>query len=112
MVNSGNIFNKQKFASLPPDVQNTIREVAIEYSYIYLQSGLDTDIDAMNVMKQAGIEVYTWPDAEMNKLKAAAMPIWGKFIDDLEDKGLPGKEMVNEFVSTLKDLGENPPSVP
>jgi TRAP-type C4-dicarboxylate transport system substrate-binding protein len=107
-----NIFNKQKFASLPPDVQNTIREVAIEYSYIYLQSGLDTDIDAMNVMKQAGIEVYTWPDAEMNKLKAAAMPIWGKFIDDLEDKGLPGKEMVNEFVSTLKDLGENPPSVP
>jgi TRAP-type C4-dicarboxylate transport system substrate-binding protein len=112
MVNSGNIFNKQKFASLSPDVQKTIRDVSKEYSFVYLQSGLDTDEDAMNVMKQAGIEIYTWPDEEVNKLKTAALTIWGSYIDDLEDKGLPGKEMVNEFVSILKDLGENPPSVP
>lgn len=112
MVNSGNIFNKQKFASLPGDVQKTILEVVQEYSYVYVESGIATDNDALQVMKEANIEVYNWPDSETDKLKDAAVGIWKKYIDDLEDKGLPGKEMTAEFVSILKGLGENPPAIP
>jgi TRAP-type C4-dicarboxylate transport system substrate-binding protein len=112
MVNAALIFNKAKFASLPSDVQNTIKEVAQEYAPIYLQSGIDTDKDALDVMAAAGIEVYTWPDAEMGKLKAAALPMWEKYISDLEDAGLPGRELVGRFIEILESLGEEPPSLP
>lgn len=112
MVNSGNIFNQKKFDSLPADVQKTIVDVAQEYCYVYVQSGIDTDEDALKVMKEANIEVYNWPDSETDKLKGAAVNIWKKYIDDLESKGLPGKEMTAEFVSILKSLGEKPPSIP
>ena len=79
---------------------------------MYVESGIATDNDALQVMKEANIEVYNWPDSETDKLKDAAVGIWKKYIDDLEDKGLPGKEMTAEFVSILKGLGENPPAIP
>jgi TRAP-type C4-dicarboxylate transport system substrate-binding protein len=111
MVNAAVIFNKDKFASLPSDVQETIREVVQDYALVYLQSGIDTDKDAIDVMEAAGIEVYTWPEAEVAKLTAKALPIWTKYISDLEDAGLPGQELVNRFIEILKDLGEEPPSL-
>lgn len=112
MVNAAMIFNKAKFASLPSDVQETIKEVVQEYALVYLQSGIDTDEAALEVMAAAGIEVYTWPDAEVDKLKAAALPMWEKYISDLEDAGLPGEELVSDFIKILKDLGEEPPTLP
>jgi len=112
MVNAAMIFNKAKFASLPSDVQETIKEVVREYAAVYLQSGIDTDKDALAVMAAAGIEVYTWPDAELDKLKAAALPMWEKYISDLESAGLPGRELVGRFIEILESLGEEPPSLP
>jgi TRAP-type C4-dicarboxylate transport system substrate-binding protein len=111
MVNAAVIFNKAKFASLPSDVQETIQEVVQEYALVYLQSGIDTDEDALDVMEAAGIEVYTWSEAEVAKLTAAALPIWEKYISDLEDAGLPGEELVGRFIEILEDLGEEPPSL-
>jgi TRAP-type C4-dicarboxylate transport system substrate-binding protein len=111
MVNAAVIFNKATFASLPSDVQETIREVVQDYALVYLQSGIDTDQDALDVMAAAGIEVYTWSEAEVAKLTAAALPIWKKYISDLEDAGLPGEQLVNRFIEILKDLGEKPPSL-
>jgi TRAP-type C4-dicarboxylate transport system substrate-binding protein len=109
-VNAATIFNKAKFASLPSDVQETILEVVQDYSRVYLQSGTDTDNDALDVMEAAGIEVFTWSEAEVAKLTAAALPIWEKYISDLEDAGLPGEELVSRFIEILEDLGEEPPS--
>jgi TRAP-type C4-dicarboxylate transport system substrate-binding protein len=111
MVNAAVIFNKAKFASLPSDVQETIQEVVQDYAPVYLQSGIDTDEEALDVMATAGIEVYTWPEAEVAKLKAAALPIWEQYISDLEDAGLPGEELVSRFIEILEDLGEKPPSL-
>jgi len=110
MVNAATIFNKAKYASLPSNVQKTIKDVVQEYSLVYLQSGVDTDVEAREVMKAAGIEIYTWPDSEVARMKAKALPIWQKYIDSLEDAGLPGEELVDEFVRVMKDLGETPPS--
>jgi TRAP-type C4-dicarboxylate transport system substrate-binding protein len=111
MVNAAVIFNKAKFASLPSDVQETIQEVVQDYALVYLQSGIDTDENALAVMEAAGIEVYTWSGAEVANLTAAALPIWEQYISDLEDAGLPGEELVSRFIEILEDLGEEPPSL-
>lgn len=111
-VNAATIFNKAKFASLPSDVQETILEVVQEYALVYLQSGIETDNNALDVMAAAGIEVYMWSGTEVAKLTAAALPIWEKYISDLEDADLPGEELVSRFIEILESLGEEPPSLP
>ncbi len=110
MANGANIFNKAKFASLPADVQKIIKDTVHEYAAVYLQSGIDTEKDAFDVMKKANIEIYTWPDSELNKMKAAALPMWNKYVSDLNSKGYDGTKLVNRFVEILKSLGDNPPS--
>jgi TRAP-type C4-dicarboxylate transport system substrate-binding protein len=109
MANGANVFNKAKFASLPPDVQDVIKETVHEYAAVYLQSGIDLEEESIQLMKDSGIEVYTWPDSELDKMKAAALPMWEKYISDLEEQGYDGRKMVARFVEVLKELGDNPP---
>jgi hypothetical protein len=45
-------------------------------------------------------------------MKATGLPIWEKYIAEMEAKGLPGKEIVTEYVKALRQLGENPPYKP
>jgi len=109
MANGANIFNKDKFASLPADIQQIIKETAQEYAAVYIQSGIDTEEDAFRAMADAGIEIYTWPDSELNKLKAAAIPMWETYITNLDEAGYDGRALVTRFAEILKELGDNPP---
>jgi TRAP-type C4-dicarboxylate transport system substrate-binding protein len=109
MANGANIFNKDKFASLPGDIQKIIKETVHEYSSAYLQSGIDTEKDAIEVMEECGIEIYTWPDSELDKMKAAAIPMWEKYISNLDEAGYDGRTLVSRFAEILKELGDNPP---
>lgn len=109
MANGANIFNKEKFASLPEDIQQIIKEVVLEYSPAYIQSGIDLEQEAIQVMGDAGIEVYTWPDSELEKLKAAAIPMWEKYITNLDEAGYDGRALVTRFAEILRELGDNPP---
>ena len=109
MANGANIFNKDKFASLPEDIQQIIMDVVHEYAPVYIQSGIDLEQEAIQVMEAAGVEIYTWPDAELNKLKAAAIPMWESYIASLEDAGYDGRALVSRFAELLRELGDNPP---
>jgi TRAP-type C4-dicarboxylate transport system substrate-binding protein len=110
--NAAKIMNKKKFASLPPDIQKTIREVASKYCEVYANLGVETDEDTLKKLKEAKIEVYQLPPPEIKKMKAKALPIWEKYIADTEAKGLPGREVAAEFVRILRQLGEDPPYNP
>ncbi len=111
MANAAIIFNKAKFASLPPDIQRILKEVVHEYSPVYLQSGIDTEAESVRMMKEAGIEIYTWPEAEMKKLRDAALPMWNKYIESLNASGYDGTKLVRRFAEILRELGENPPPI-
>jgi TRAP-type C4-dicarboxylate transport system substrate-binding protein len=110
--NSAKIMNKKKLASLPPDMQKIVREVAEKYCEIYTGLGNSEDVKSLQKIKDAGIEVYKLPPPEMEKLKAAGLSIWEQYIAEMEAKGLPGKEIVTEYVKALRQLGENPPYKP
>ena len=107
--NAALIMNKKKFASLPPDLQKMIREVGNEYATVMADISYKEDEDALVAAKKVGIVVYRMPDEEMKKIKDAGLPIWDKYVNDLEAKGLPAKEVAIEFTNALRSLGENPP---
>jgi len=110
--NAATFINKKKMASLPPDIQKIVREVAAKYCEVYARLGNTEDVKSLEKIKKAGIEVYRLPAPEMEKMKAAGLPIWEKYIAEMEAKGLPGKEIVTEYVGALRQSGENPPYKP
>jgi TRAP-type C4-dicarboxylate transport system substrate-binding protein len=107
--NAAMIINKQVFNDLSPELQKLLVDTSRKYMFIYYDLGEKTDREAVALAKKENIAVYRMPEAEMAKIKSAAIPMWEKFISDMEAKGLPGKAVVSEFTSLLKELGENPP---
>lgn len=110
--NAALIMNKKKLASMPPDLQNVVREVGAKYCDIYAGVGVAEDERTIPKLKAANIELFKFPPAEMQKMKAMALPIWEKYIADNEAKGLPAREVAAEFVKALRKLGEDPPYNP
>lgn len=110
--NAATFMNKERFASLPPDIQKVVREVGAKYCEVYARLGVETDENTIKKLNEANIEIFKLPPLEMKKMKARALPIWEKYIADTEAKGLPGREVATEFVKVLRQLGEDPPYNP
>lgn len=107
--NAGLIMNKKKFNSLPPDLQQMVREVGNEYATVMADISYKESDKALVAAEKAGIAVYRMPAGEMKKIKEAGKPVWDKYVNDLEAKGLPAREVAIEFTNALRSLGENPP---
>ena len=60
-------------------------------------------------MKASGITIYDWPQAEIDKARAAVVPIWNQAIEDMDKRGMPGRQIMIYYVAALNTLGENPP---
>ncbi|MBN2568451.1 MAG: TRAP transporter substrate-binding protein DctP [Deltaproteobacteria bacterium] len=108
MANAAVVINKKKLASLGPETQDIIRKVVSDYEDVYVKAGDYNDGEALKLINKTGVEIYTLPDPEMDKLRKAAMPVWDKFIADVDKNGGDGKAIVNEYIGLLKSLGEKP----
>jgi TRAP-type C4-dicarboxylate transport system substrate-binding protein len=104
-----NAMNLDTWNKLTPEDQEILMEVfeegAIEFTELYsdIRTTLQQEYPA-----EYGMERYTLPPAEMDKLTQIVMPVWGKFISDCEAAGKPGEEIIEKFVSILEGLGEEP----
>jgi TRAP-type C4-dicarboxylate transport system substrate-binding protein len=107
--NAAMIINKQVYNSMSAELRRLLVDTARKYIFVYYDLGEKNDIEALAVAKNDGIDVYQMPEAEMARIKTSARPMWERYINDLEAKGLPGKAVVAEFSRLLKELGENPP---
>jgi TRAP-type C4-dicarboxylate transport system substrate-binding protein len=106
--NAATIMNKEKLASLPMEDQKIVREVVHKHGAMYVTNCMEQDEIAIKKMAEQGIETYRMPEPEMQKFRKAGVAMWEKYIADMEAKGLPGKELVAEYVLLLKQFGENP----
>jgi TRAP-type C4-dicarboxylate transport system substrate-binding protein len=102
------IFNKKKLASLPQEIQGIIRKVGAEFDKVWVDSGKRRAEEAMALYRKVGADIYNWPEPEMNKLRNATVPIWKKFIEDKEARGLPGRQLVRDFVNIANEMGQKP----
>ena len=56
-------------------------------------------------MKKAGVEIIELSPEEMAKLRKKAMPVWDDWLEKMEGKGLPGKEVMDLFKKLLAKRG-------
>ena len=88
-----NIMNKDKWNSLPPDIQKTITDVGREYSG---KLGLAWDaqqIAGIEYAKSVGCKIYMLSKDEADRWTAAMLPVIDAHLKDLTTKGFTQQQV-------------------
>lgn len=97
------IMNKDKWNSLPPDVQKDIEGVSGDFGSQLYANGDDKSCEMVikEVIKQ-GKEVNEFPPAEDAKWMSLAKGIRDKMIADREKRGLPAQAVYEEMARQMR----------
>ena len=98
------VMNKEKWNSLPTEVQKVIEQVNKEW--IEKTGRLWDAIDkaGKEYSLKRGNEIIALPKKEDEKWAKAVQPILNDYVANMKEKGLPGEEALKFCVSQLKKL--------
>ena len=90
-------MNLKTWNSLPKDVQAAIEEVNEGFSIIagkiwdshQVSGGIEYGI------KEYGMEIVKWSDADMKEAMELMQPLHGDYVARMNEKGLPGQEILD-----------------
>ena len=81
------IMNKDKWNSLPPDVQKTITDFSNEFIERWAVEWNNIDIEGKDFFQKEGGQIINLPDAESARWVKASQPVVEDFRKDLISKG-------------------------
>jgi TRAP-type transport system periplasmic protein len=97
------MMNKQKFASLPPDIQALIDQMSQEYIEKYATMWADLNIVAKDWLMKRGTKLTVLSkEEEARWYDKGTKPLVDAYIKDMKAKGLPGVEAVKFIQEALK----------
>jgi TRAP-type transport system periplasmic protein len=100
-------MNLDKWNKLPKEVQdafNGAQEWAINYMDAAIVKNAFSSQDL--ALKDFGIQWYTLPDSEVNKLAEMAAPVRQAYVKSLKDAGLPSQEFVDKYLELDKKYAD------
>lgn len=96
------IMNKQKWASLPKDVQATIQKVNEEWIIKSGKAWDDFDKAGMETTKAKGNQILSLSKQEDERWAKMVQPILNDYVQSMKTKGLPGDEALKFCLDWLK----------
>lgn len=98
------VMNKDKWKSLPPDIQRIIGKVNEEW--IEKQGKMWDDIDKVGkeFTIKLGNKIISLSKEEDERWAKAVRPILDDYVKKMKDKGLPGEEVLKFYLDTLAKL--------
>ncbi len=95
------VMNKDKWNSLPPDVQKTIEQINEEY--IEKQGKVWDEIDkaGRDYTIARGNKIITLSPEEDQRWEKAVRPILNDYKKSMREKGLPGEEVLSFYLQTI-----------
>jgi TRAP-type transport system periplasmic protein len=105
------VMNKQKWDSLPRDIQNIFTEVSAEWAD--KQGRLWDDLDRAGYQWAAtkGHQVIALSREEDDRWASAVKPIYEKYVAEVQAKGLPGNEALNFCLDYLGHASRPSPTI-
>ncbi len=85
------VMNKDKYKSLPPDIQKELTEFSTAFIERWAVEWNAIDIEGREFLKSNGGQVLTLPDAEAARWVKASEPVVASFKKDLSLQGLHGE---------------------
>ncbi len=103
------VAKKSWFDDQPQEVQDAIRKAADEFATAY-RAGLEKRVDAaFKAMEEGGAKISELPEAEIKAWADALPPIAQNWAKQQDEAGLAGTEVLNTFMSRLKEGGAKLP---
>ena len=90
------LMNRKKFESLPPGVQKAIDDNVMWATQRINAIDASHDPESLELVKKMGHTIVTLTPEEMKLWYAAAQPEMEEWIEKMEAKGLPGREVYEE----------------
>ena len=99
---------KKTFDGLPDEIQKVMREVALEFR-VKTADGQDAlALSGIEIMKKGGLKVTTLTDGERAAWANQLPDLAAEWSQPLEAKGLPAKQILNEYMAGIRKRGEKP----
>ncbi|MFC1580725.1 TRAP transporter substrate-binding protein [Thermodesulfobacteriota bacterium] len=96
-------MNKNRWNSLPKDVQKVFTEVTAEMMPRTLCEAVTKEgKKGMAISLDRGQEIIDLSPADLAKWAATGKPAWDKWVKDMKAKGLPGQAVLDEAVTLIK----------
>jgi TRAP-type C4-dicarboxylate transport system substrate-binding protein len=90
-------MNQAKYDSLPADLKKVIdANAGAAYSQSMGKVWDNSQAAGRQAAKDRGNTFYTIPPAELDNWVKAAAPLYDDFVADMDKKGLPGKQMLQD----------------
>ncbi len=96
------VMNKNKWNSLPPDVQKIIADHSNEFIPRWALEWSNIDIEAIDFFKKHGGTIINLPEAEAAKWVKASEPLLVDFKKDLVSKGYKAQE-VDGWINYIRE---------
>lgn len=101
-------MNKQRFDKLAPEIQKIFRDVGAEYSRRFAEAQASAAAGLLIKMSDAGAKISELPESERARWADALPPIAKIWAADLQAKGLPGDQILHQYMDRLKKAGVHP----
>lgn len=96
------VMNKGAYDELPADLKEALDANIGESMSIEAARAYDAgDAPARKMSVEKGMEVYVLPKAERGKWREMTAPVVEAWVEEMESKGLPGKEVRQESVELI-----------
>jgi TRAP-type C4-dicarboxylate transport system substrate-binding protein len=104
----GFAVNKKKWESLPAEVRDVLKPIALEYAMENVRIVKEREKAGMERIQKEGAKVSTLP-ADERKRWAEAMPNLAKaWVEDNEKKGVPARQIMKDYMDALRKAGAKP----
>jgi TRAP-type C4-dicarboxylate transport system substrate-binding protein len=97
-------MNKDKWNSLPADVQKIIEQINQEWAVKHGEAWDTSDAEGIVFFLNQGSEIIGLDAKEGERWKKAVEPIIADYAADMNQKGFNGTEIVDFTIETLKSL--------
>ncbi len=95
-------MNLNTWNKLPEDIKDVIRQVSAEVINKSVEILMAVEDDSMARVAETKAVIYSLSPDEAERWKAKVIPIYDKYIAELEAKNLPGQKIWNDYKALVK----------
>jgi TRAP-type C4-dicarboxylate transport system substrate-binding protein len=95
-------MNKQKWESLPPDIQEIIEQINKEFVVKTGETWVELTREGIEFGISKGMQVFDISPEEQKRSKEMVKPIFDAYVKAMKEKGLPGEEVLQFCRDWLK----------
>lgn len=102
-------INKQKWESLPADVQQILAEMGEEWAQVTAEVCANNDAEGLKTLEELGVEVTEISEEAKTAWANALSDFPNRMAQELNEDGLPGSEVLNFYMDRIEELGHEWP---